>query len=399
MDFLQTSQGQIVNERGRPVRLRGVNLGNWLLLEGYMLGARNQPEHVIRQNLSRAIGASGVRSFFKRYQDRYIQTTDLDRIRQWGFTIVRAPVNYRLFFPSPVSTYYERNGWQRLDWLVRECTKRGLYILLDLHAAPGAQNGDWHSDSRGHAELWTSSTHQATLVRFWTEVAKRYRNTPALAGYDLLNEPILGDKKLLARVYQRCIKAIRAQKDRHILFLEGTVWSDDFSGLDTIEGEQLAYSPHFYKPSPFTFNVELDITYPGRIQKTHWDKQTLRKNLQGFAQLGKKTKRPILIGEFGVNTRCSVCHAETRWVRDCVDLFNEFGFHWTYWAYKVLSSHMHPSGLLRYPQNPVWFRREGNRVGWETWGDISTKDRQQLLAQMDSRHFRVDSPVLKALSS
>ncbi len=235
------------------------------------------------------------------------------------------------------------------------------------------------------------------MVAFWKSIAERYRHESAIVGYDLLNEPITHRMALLADLYRRCIHVIRSAGDRHLVFLEGTLWSDHFEGLESIEDDQLAYSPHFYKPAPFAFNMELDLSYPGRIQGVWWDKNRLRRNLSTFARLGRATKRPILIGEFGVNTRCSACHEETQWVKDCVDLFDELGFHWTYWAYKVLSGHLHPSGLLRFPQNPSWIRRDGVRIGWETWNHISSQDRKTLLTEMDSRYFRVDTPVLKAL--
>src|SRR5882672_6984352 len=144
---LQNRKGLIVDHRRKSIRLRGVNLGNWLMLEGYMLGGVNEPEHRIRASMARSVGFSKTRLFFKRYQDIFIQASDLSRIRRWGFNLVRVSFNYQLFLPSPEGRLYVRDGWKRLDWLIRECARVGLYCLLDLHAAPGAQNGDWHSDS------------------------------------------------------------------------------------------------------------------------------------------------------------------------------------------------------------------------------------------------------------
>jgi aryl-phospho-beta-D-glucosidase BglC (GH1 family) len=399
MNFLSIENGRIVDNRGNPVRLRGINLGDWLLIEGYMLCGPNEPEQAIRGDLARSIGARQTRDFFRQYQDVFIQSSDLRRIRRRGFNVVRVPFNYRLFLPSPEKNLYERNGWKRLDWLIRECSRNGLYILLDMHASPGAQNYDWHSDSAGKAHLWDSDKNQRTLVSLWGQIARRCAGEPAVLGYDLLNEPILGDKSLLIDIYQRCLQAIRDAGDNHIVFLEGTAWSDDFSGLDDIDGDQLAYSPHFYKPYPFVFNTELDLSYPGIIEGKRWDKAALRRELARFYRLGRSTKRPVLIGEFGVNTRCSRCHAETRWVKDCVELFENFDFHWTYWSYKVLSGHMYPSGLLRYPQNPRWIFREGAKTGWKTWRHLSESDLRGILPRLDSKFFTVDQPVLEALQS
>src|SRR5262249_47878924 len=152
---------------------------------------------------------------------------------------------------------------------------------------------------------------------------------------------------------------------RHLLFLEGTAWSDNFDGLDEVQDEQTVYAPHFYKPPEFTLHFDSDLSYPGVIAGRRWDKKTLRQELARFAELGRKMQRPILIGEFGVNSRCPSCHAERRWVRDTTRLFKAFGFHWCYWAYKTLGSTYFPNGLVRLSGHPDWLRRESATPGWE----------------------------------
>jgi aryl-phospho-beta-D-glucosidase BglC (GH1 family) len=388
--MLRVSHRKIWDARGRETRLRGVNLGNWLLIEGYMLAGPNEPEHRIR----RAVGP-GARDFFRRYQDVYITAADLRRIKRWGFNVVRVPFNHRLL--SPGHGLYAQNGWEKLAWVLRAAEKAGLYVILDMHAAPGAQNADWHSDSPGRAGLWESPRFQKDTVTLWAEIAGRFKNAPALAGFDILNEPITDKKPILNKLYRESIAAVRAAGSNHLVFLEGTQWSTDFSPLDDLDDPGIVYSPHFYKPYQYTFNVELDLTYPGRVDGKMWNKETLRAEMAVLDRWAARRGAPVLIGEFGVNGRCPCCRAEARWVRDVAALFDGFGFHWTYWAYKVLSGHMHPSGLMRFPQNPPWLRREGVTVGWENFGRLGRRGRDAVLRSMDTRHFVADTAVLAAL--
>jgi len=397
MNPLQSRNGHIVNSRGQSIRLRGVNLGNWLMLEGYMLGGINEPEHRIRANLSKAIGRRPARVFFRDFQDLFIQTADLQRIRGWGFNLVRVPFNYRLLFPSPEGRLYERDGWKRLDWLIRECSRIGLYCILDMHGAPGSQNADWHSDSPGRPGLWSSPKDQEKTAALWEQISRRYRNEPALAGYDLLNEPIASSSAPVLKVYGRCLEAIRSTGDNHLVFAEGTAWSDCFDGIEALNDPHLVYSPHFYKPLSFTFHFDSDLTYPGMIEGKRWDKAAIRSELRRFALLGQKTGRPVLIGEFGLNSRCPSCHAETRWVHDTVSQFESLGFHWAYWSYKTLGGAYFPNGLMRLSGNPEWLRREGVYAGWQNFGRVGPRTRREILAALNSRQFKEDTAVLNEL--
>ena len=114
-------------------------------------------------------------------------------------------------------------------------------------------------------------------------------------------------------------------------------------------------------------------------------------------QLGRRANRPILIGEFGIHRRCPSCHAETRWVRDAVGLFDRFGFHWAYWAYKTLSGPYFPNGLLRLAGNPGWLRREGVQCGWENFGAALSHGERGILLDLDSRRFLADDQLIATL--
>jgi aryl-phospho-beta-D-glucosidase BglC (GH1 family) len=399
MSLLRVNRGRFIDGRGRDVSLKGVNLGTWLLLEGYMLGGPNEPEHRIRRSFADVRGAPAAKSFFQKFQDVYIQEDDLRRIKRWGFNVVRIPFNYRLLVDGPHGDLVARNGWKKLDWVVRTCETLGLYCILDMHAAPGAQNHDWHSDSDGKARLWTSPKERALMADLWGRIAHRYRHAASVAGYDILNEPITDEHTTLNRLYADCRAAVRDQKDDHVVFLEGPTYATDLTPLDNPDDPQVAWSVHFYEPHNFTFNWAMDLTYPGVIDGKKWDRRALDEILSRHAVHARRTQRPVLVGEFGINSRCPCCHAEHRWLGDVLSLFKRHGFHWTYWSYKVVAGHMHPGGLLRYTPNPAWVNRHGVKIAWETYGEVSKNAAKQILESFQSRHWVEDAGILSALKS
>ena len=82
------------------------------------------------------------------------------------------------------------SGFKHLDRAIDICAQNGIYTVIDMHTAPGGQNGGWHCDSGIHlAKFWEHKGFQDSLVWLWEEIAKRYKNNTWVAGYNLLNEP------------------------------------------------------------------------------------------------------------------------------------------------------------------------------------------------------------------
>ncbi len=138
MKPLYVSQGKIV-DCNNPVLLQGVNLGGWLMMEGYILGGRNIPEHMFRRNFRHKHSTSGERKFITLFRDSFITRKDFTIIRKLGFNCVRIPFNYRIVTEKKLS------GLRYLDKALAWCEEAGLYAILDMHAGPGSQNADWHS--------------------------------------------------------------------------------------------------------------------------------------------------------------------------------------------------------------------------------------------------------------
>jgi hypothetical protein len=110
------------------------------------------------------------------------------------------------------------------------CAKHGIYTILDLHAAPGGQNTDWHSDHGGHiANFWNHKDHQDRVVWLWEQLAAHYKDNKWIAGYNPLNEPTEPKHIRLVEYYDRMYDAIRKIDAHHILFFDGNTFASDFT--------------------------------------------------------------------------------------------------------------------------------------------------------------------------
>lgn len=333
--MLRAKNKQIIDQSGKAVNLRGLNLGGWLMMEGYILGGRNIPEHIFKNKLAKKFGQSFVTTFTKGFRDAFITPKDIENIKKLGFNCVRLPFNYRLI--------EEPGGIAYLKRLIQIFAKYKLFVILDMHAVPGAQNCDWHSDSSGQALFWTDNKHRQRYFSLWELLAETFKAEPWIAGYDIMNEPVTEEVKLLGRVYQQTIETIRSTGDAHLLFLEGNKWGRDVNFIKELKGENLVLSVHFYEPSDFTFNWLPGSTYPGKIRGKLWNKATLKKELKTYTNLGL----PVHLGEFGVASRCPSCGHEFQWVKDLLGIVKELGFHWTYWTYKSARGMDFPDGLYQ----------------------------------------------------
>lgn len=268
--FLRAQGQRIVDERGRTVILRGVGLGGWMLQEGYMLGLSGPGmQHAIRARIVDLIGEEDTQAFYRAWLDNYVGKDDIDALAAWGFNSVRLPMHYELYTlpvaKEPVrgrQTWLE-DGFRRTDELIAWAKANGMYVILDLHAAPGGQGNDLNISDRDPAQpsLWDDAAHRDKTVALWRELARRYRDEPAVAGYDLINEPNWGfadpqDKHgckengnaPLRELLVRATAAIREVDRRHIVIVEGNCWGNNYRGvLDAgVWDDNLVLSFHKY---------------------------------------------------------------------------------------------------------------------------------------------------------
>lgn len=311
--FVTTRGKDLVSADGKPLRLKGINLGNWLLPEGYMFKFKtaNSPR-LIHTVINQLVGEDEGRRFWKAYHDNYITREDIKFIKQSGFNSVRVPFSYRLFVTDAGPAKLEGEGYRLLDDVVDWCKKEGLYVILDMHGAPGGQTGDNIDDSWGYPFLFESAESQDLTVNIWRKIAERYRNEPAVIGYDLLNEPIahyfdaaaLNPK--LEPLYRKIVAGIREVDRNHVIFLGGAQWNTNFK----------VFGPPFDKKLVYTFHK-----YWMEVNKTA---------IQEYLDFRDKHNVPIWMGESGENT--------DEWISSFRTLLEQHNIGWCFWPYKKLNA-------------------------------------------------------------
>src|SRR5436853_1248762 len=251
--FVTTRGREFISPDGKSLLLKGINLGNWLLPEGYMFKFKgtNSPR-LIQVAIDELVGEEEARRFWKTYRENYITREDIRFIKQSGFNSVRVPFNYRLFVSDAMIPRLEGPGYELLDRVVDWCRREGLYVILDMHAAPGGQTGDNIDDSFGYPFLFDSSDSQEFTVKVWRKIAARYRDQPTVIGYDLLHEPVAtcfdtaSLNPRLEPLYRKIVSGIREVDRNHIIFLGGAQWDTNFKVFGATFDRKLAYTFHKY---------------------------------------------------------------------------------------------------------------------------------------------------------
>lgn len=314
----------LVGPDGRPVLRKGIGLGNWLLPEGYMWGfQRTTAPRGIEDTVAELIGPEAANEFWREYRERYVTGEDVALIARAGFDHLRVPIHFRLLTPEEHPSVWLEEGFLLLDRVIAQARQEGLLVLLDLHGAPGGQTGDNIDDSRGRPWLFESEASQDRVVEVWRRLALRYRDEPAVVGYELLNEPIAhyDDFKTLnprlEPLYRRITAAIREVDPDKPILLGGAQWNTDFSSFGEPFDPQLLYAFHRYwaDPSP--------------------------KGLEGYLAVRDRMGRPLYMSESGENTDA--------WIAEFRQSLEGAGIGWAFWPYKKLEADSCVATVARPP--------------------------------------------------
>jgi endoglucanase len=312
--FFSTSGKNILDGNGQQFLIKGTNLGNWLVPEGYMFGFSNtNSPKLINEAFSELIGPAATADFWKKYLSVYVTRQDIHYLRSLGMNSLRVPFNYRLFTREYyMGTSDENHGFQLLDSLVQWCRAENIYLILDMHAAPAGQTGDNIDDGYGYPYLFDDTASQNQTISIWKRIAEHYSNEPIVMGYDLLNEPIATYfdaahfNPLLEPLYKKIAAAIRQVDKNHILFLGGAQWDSNFNPFNKPFDDKLVYTFHKY-----------------------WTPPT-KAVIQQYIDFRDKYNVPIYIGETGENTN--------GWIDSFRVVLEKENIGWHFWPYKHMKS-------------------------------------------------------------
>jgi len=317
--FVRAHGGRLIDGAGRDLLLRGVGLGNWLLPEGYMwrFGPGAESPREIEALVARLLGPDAAAGFWTRFRDAFITEADIERIAHSGFDHVRLPINARVI-QNPDGSMIEA-GLELVDRLIAWCRAHGLWVLLDLHGAPGGQTGTNIDDSLGRPDLFFDARHRANTRTLWRALAERYAGDTTVLGYDLLNEPLPNEWQHtfaaeLAELYRDLTREIRSVDPDHLIMYEGSHWATNWSIFTEVWDENSVLQFHKYWSSP--------------------DRASIAPFLEARDRLGL----PIYMGEGGENT--------LPWLYTAFRLYEAEGIGWNFWPWKKIETVTSPASVV-----------------------------------------------------
>lgn len=316
--FVHQQGLQILDAQNRPLKLRSVAVAPWIHWEAYLLGGSllNKQSHVI-DKFEKLLGKPEADRHVAHLMQLLITEQDVQQIAADGFNCVRVPINYR-YFQTPNSS-----GWALLDQFVGWCQKYRIYVIVDMHDAPGGQSMLPTADPESPS-LWHSEERKAATVDLWARLAEHYKNCPIIAGYDILNEPQADSAQHLVALQKRIISAIRAVDPNHMIIIEGLKMASDFSFYDAPLCENMIYSFHMYT----------------------WFGDNRARALGQYGRFAHAQNVPMWVGEYGEN--------KLPMIDSTLAMFaaQDYIVGWSYWPWKRCEATYPCVNIIETP--PLW---------------------------------------------
>lgn len=326
--LLRTQGQKIINDKGENIQLRGLGLGGWMLQEGYMLKTADfaGPQYKIKEKIAELVDQDGMEKFYKAYLKNGITKQDIDFLAKTGFNSIRLPMHYNLYtLPIEKETVKGQNTWleegfKMTDDLLKWCKDNKIYLILDLHAAPGGQGNDVNisDNDKSKPSLWENEENKKKTIAIWKKLAERYKDEAWIGGYDLINEPNInftgknpnGTDEMsnapLWKLQKEITEAIRTVDKKHIIFLEGNGWGNNYNGLTPLWDDNLAFSFHKY----WNYNNDATIKFALDLREKH--------------------NVPIWLGETGENSNV--------WFTELIQLLDKHNIGYAFWPMKKIDN-------------------------------------------------------------
>jgi glucan 1,3-beta-glucosidase len=310
--------------------LRGVNLGGWLVLEKWITpslfsGLKAQDEYSFCKEL-----ADEASDRLKQHRSSFISAKDFKWLAEQGIEAVRLPVGYWLFGSQPPFVGCR----DYVDLAFEQAQKNGLKVALDLHAAPGSQNGNDHSGRAGEANWYKNIQNIEQTLAVIEKLVECYGRQPNFIGIELLNEPGWNVPfKTLRSFYEQAYEVVRAKAGSSLAVIVSDAFKPDdwFMAMPETKYENLVLDMHLYQ----VFTPEdraLDLN--GHINKAITEWRLLITKL--------RRSNPVIIGEWSAALQyrpegyINEEAAAARYVEAQINAFQPANG-WFFWTYKTES--------------------------------------------------------------
>ena len=311
--YLKAVGGDVLDQTGATVYLRGVNLSNWFNLEGWRdptlgtSGGWGDVYGVMDQRFG-----PDADSILSNYQRNWVVAGDLDKIQGMGLNMVRIQMGYRNLMNRDL-TWKMVNGqidFGLFDWVVREAGKRNIYVVFSFQSfsQPSTYNPWLPTEPTAPGE---DCRH--TMVQVWSALAAHFRGNPYIAGFDLINEPSGNGDSLV--VVDQSYQAVRAADPNRMCILE---WGFDFNEMNQpgSRWQNVMWSSHY--PVPNDSNLSASDLVASYL-----------KSLAGCNYNPSHPQAPIFLGEINP-IRPSTAQGQQAYVKALINA----NLHWAVWQYK-----------------------------------------------------------------
>lgn len=342
-------QGDSILVDGQKYVAMGINIGNWLLLEDFMMGVEGTHSQMKKASV-KLWGHEKATHFWKTFEKNYVVEDDIAFLKSLGLNFIRMPFNMNHFSdtknPSEPSDFF----WERVDGLIALCEKHDMKVLFDMHAVPGGQSPSNYGDAEtGVTLFWDIPKFRQAATDFWLGIAERYKDKSTVFGYGLLNESNTdGRGDILSDWISTTIATIRKVDKNHIIVISGDDWGKTMMALKDshFEDPQVMPEIHFY--DGMVTNGQRLKEYPTTINGKPLDKSVLKHYLDSVAQ--PDFGRPVLLGEFGTRWRKHFTTPTTELIKDMIDIISKKGHGWSLWTYKDVGE----MGMVSPKDDTAW---------------------------------------------
>ena len=308
--FVQLSN--IYNKRFVKITQTGTANSNFWSIAEFNLYMED--DFRVRNSLTLRFGEDGMDSLLNYFQEAWITEADLDTIKAMGMNMVRVPFYWMEIMYNDGTI--KPHGFDQLDWVISECSNRDMYVILDLHGAPGGLNGFITSGQAVTNDLWTDATSQQMTIDIWKALANRYKNNPAVAGYDLMNEPLSSDQTNypIHGFYDVLYDEVRAIDPDHLIIIGAFPGFGFVTSPEEYGWTNVMYQVHHYNEDKTNW-----ASQNGFIEAVHRD----------IATHMYRWNVPVYAGEF------NFWDFPDLWEKYISGL-NHLNVSWSNWAYKVM---------------------------------------------------------------
>jgi endoglucanase len=268
---------------------------------------------------------------------RFLTEADFEVLTQWNVNVFRQQLYAKVDLRDKAKfSDWLDNRFLELDKVLALAHRYNIKVVLDpFQDPPGGRYKNYN------VALYYEQEYNDYFVMLWEKIARRYKGNPAIWGYDLMNEPVMTNVSPISlgiwETQERLAKAIRAIDPDVPVIIEVNDWdrSANYKYLEPINVPNLIYSVHFYDPTFYTHQgvtqKGVNIVYPGKIQGNDWNKETMRKYLKEARDFQLAYNVHMYVGEFSV---VRWAPGGEQYLKDCIDLFEEYGWDWTYHAFR-----------------------------------------------------------------